>query len=164
LSKKINKLEKEAACSITIRSDLKSARKDLVIAKISLADKDIRLFEIQNSQKAANKQHSAPPANITSAPPKKLHSIPARPFLIARVRDSVAISSITESKIDNLLGSVKDQEGPVVQQLKSTATTRSTFSSEMNKTGTKRESFWINQRKKRSSKMFMRHRIATQPF
>ncbi|EFX84592.1 hypothetical protein DAPPUDRAFT_223019 [Daphnia pulex] len=80
--------------------------------------KDIRLFEIQNSEKAANKQHSAPPANISSAPPKKLHSIPARPFLIARVRDSVAISSITESKIDNLLGSVKDQEGPVVQQLK----------------------------------------------
>jgi hypothetical protein len=34
----------------------------------------------------------------------------------------------------------------------------------MNKTGPKHESFWINQRKKRSSKMFMRHRIATQPF
>lgn len=118
LSKKINKLEKEAACSITIRSDLETARKDLVIAKISLVDKDIRLFEIQNSEKAANKQHSAPPANISSALPKKPHSIPARPFLIARVRDSVAISSITESKIDNLLGSVKDQEGPVVQQLK----------------------------------------------
>jgi hypothetical protein len=68
LSKKINKLEKEATCSITIRSDLKSARKDLVIAKISLADKDIRLFELQNSGKAIEKQHPASPVNVISAP------------------------------------------------------------------------------------------------
>ena len=58
MSKKIDKLEKEVACRNTIRSELESAKKDLVIAKLTLAEKEIRLFEIQNSVKAVNKQHS----------------------------------------------------------------------------------------------------------
>ena len=49
---------------------------------------------------------------------KPLANIPAKPFLIARVRDSFSVSSITESKIDSLLGLDDDKGGPVVQQLK----------------------------------------------
>ena len=115
MSKKIKKFEKEVASRIILLSDLESAKEDLVIAELSLADKDIWLFELQNSGKADEKQHSAPPVNIFSAPPKKQPSIPGKPFLIARIRDSVSISSITESKIYNLLALVKDKEGPVVQ-------------------------------------------------
>lgn len=44
--------------------------------------------------------------------------IPAKSFLIARVRDSVSVNLITESKINNLFGLNKDIEDPVVQQLK----------------------------------------------
>ncbi|EFX80280.1 hypothetical protein DAPPUDRAFT_318800 [Daphnia pulex] len=62
MSKKIEKLEKEVASRITLRSDLmKLSKKDLVIAQLSLADKDIRLFELQNSGKAIEKQHPASP-------------------------------------------------------------------------------------------------------
>jgi hypothetical protein len=44
--------------------------------------------------------------------------IPAKSFLIARVRDSVSVNPITESKINNRFGLDKDIEDPVVQQLK----------------------------------------------
>ncbi|EFX64600.1 hypothetical protein DAPPUDRAFT_118022 [Daphnia pulex] len=164
MSLKINKLEKEAACSITIRSDLESARKDLIIAKLSLADKDIRLFELQNSGKAAMKQHSAPPANSRSAPLQKQPIIPAKSFLIARVRDSVLISSITESKIDNLLGLLKDQEGPVVQQLKkhSENSVKIFFRDEQNRDNARE--LLDKPEAEKVFKTFMRQRIATQPF
>lgn len=68
MSKKIEKFEKKAASRIILRSDLESAKKDLVIAKCSLADKDIRLFELQNSVKTDEKQHSAPPVNVFFCP------------------------------------------------------------------------------------------------
>jgi hypothetical protein len=41
MSKKIKKFEKEVASRIILRSDLESAKEDLVIAELSLADKDI---------------------------------------------------------------------------------------------------------------------------
>ena len=59
-------------------------------------------------------------SSSSSAPKikKPLADIPAKPFLIARVRESVSVSSITERKIDSLLGLDDDKGGPVVQQLK----------------------------------------------
>jgi hypothetical protein len=41
MSKKIKKFEKEVASRIILLSDLESAKEDLVIAELSLADKDI---------------------------------------------------------------------------------------------------------------------------
>ena len=45
MTKKLDKLEKELENRATLRSELDLAKKDLVIAKLSLADKDNRLFE-----------------------------------------------------------------------------------------------------------------------
>jgi hypothetical protein len=67
MSKKIEKLEKEVASRITLRSDLMKLSKK-IIAQLSLADKDIRLFELQNSGNAIEKQHPASPVNVISAP------------------------------------------------------------------------------------------------
>ena len=105
-------------------------KNELVLAKLALADKDIKLFEITSGAtsqvpKFSAKQPSVSQplviASVSSREPtikKPLANIPAKPFLIARVRDSVSVSSITESKIDSLLGLDDDKGGPVVQQLK----------------------------------------------
>jgi hypothetical protein len=72
---KIEKLEKVIENRATLQSELNLAKKDLLTAKLSLADKDIRLFELQSSVKSAMTPslitpHSAsnPPTSNPSAP------------------------------------------------------------------------------------------------
>jgi hypothetical protein len=55
---KIEKAEKEIENRATLHSDLNQAKKDLLTAKLSLADKDIRLFELQSSVKSISLQPS----------------------------------------------------------------------------------------------------------
>lgn len=55
---------------------------------------------------------------MVAPPSRKLPTnIPVKPFLIARVRDTVSVKSITESTVDGLLGLEEEKGGPVVQQL-----------------------------------------------
>jgi hypothetical protein len=70
MTKKIDKMEKEVVSRITLLRDLDSAKKELIIAKLSLADKYIRLFELQNSRNAANKSQQVPPIKVSSISPK----------------------------------------------------------------------------------------------
>lgn len=104
-----------------------------MLAKLALADKDTNLFELTSVASSRVPSHvPLPSAQLTNdnqsfsiasdplvAPPsRKLPTnIPVKPFLIARVRDTVSVKSITESTADGLLGLEEEKGGPVVQQL-----------------------------------------------
>ena len=61
MMRKIEKLEKKIENRATLHSDLNQTKIDLLTAKLSLADKDIRLFELQSSVKSAKTSSLAPP-------------------------------------------------------------------------------------------------------
>jgi hypothetical protein len=61
MMRKIEKLEKKIENRATLHSDLNQTKIDLLTAKLSLADKDIRLFELQLSVKSAKTSSLAPP-------------------------------------------------------------------------------------------------------
>ena len=126
---KISGLENDLHLAKTSQVNL-TEMNELVLAKLALANKDIKLYEITSGATSHVPKLSAKPPSISqplviasssSREPtikKPLANIPAKPFLIAKVRDSVTVSSIPESKIDSLLGLDDDKGGPVVQQLK----------------------------------------------
>ena len=125
--RKIDKLEIENRA--TNHSDLNQAKKDLLTAKLSLADKDIRLFELLASAKSVKTSSLAPPQSASNPPSSNsstikntpLHAVvPKRPVLIAHVGNSASgrlpMSEISNDKIDKLFE--LDGDGPVVQNIK----------------------------------------------
>jgi hypothetical protein len=106
--KTIEKLEKEVATRVILHCDLESAKKYLVNAKLSLADKDIRLFELQNYVKPVHKPSLVllPAGTVRSgtSASKLLPEVPKRPVLIAHVRGNncLPIKEIKNDKIDKL--------------------------------------------------------------
>jgi hypothetical protein len=125
--RKIEKLEKEIDNKATLHTDLNQAKKDLLTAKLSLADKDIRLFELQSSVKSAKTSSLAPPKPASNPPTSNPSTwkntplyaeVPKRPVLIAHVGGSACLpmSEISNEKIDKLFD--LDGNGPVVQNIK----------------------------------------------
>lgn len=133
LREKISDLESELSIARNSHPLLPDMEKELVRVKLALADKDIKLFELtvggssrvpihvpSPSAQLNNVNQSSSIASGPLAPPpirKPSAIIPVKPFLIARVRDTISVKSITESSVDSLLGLEEDKGGPVVQQL-----------------------------------------------
>lgn len=133
LREKISDLENELSIARNSHPLLSDMEKELVRVKLALADKDIKLFELTVGASSRVKSHVPSPSaqlnNVNqsssiasgplAAPPIRKPSaiIPVKPFLIARVRDTISVKSITESSVDSLLGLEEDKGEPVVQQL-----------------------------------------------
>ncbi|EFX84564.1 hypothetical protein DAPPUDRAFT_314931 [Daphnia pulex] len=131
LREKISDLESEL--SIARNSHPLLSEMELVRVKLSLTDKDIKLFELTAGASSRVTSHVPSPSaqlnkvnqssSIASGPlatppiRKPSAIIPVKPFLIARVRDTISVKSITESSVDSLFGLVEDKGGPVIQQL-----------------------------------------------
>ncbi len=129
MAKKIDKLEKEIDNRATLHSDLNKAKKDLITAKLSLADKDIRLFELLSSDKSVKTSSLAPPQSASNPPSSNTPTlkniplragVPKRPVLIAHVGSSdsgsLPMSEVSNDKIDKLFD--LEGDGPVVQNIK----------------------------------------------
>ncbi len=113
MMRKIERLEKEIENRATLHRELNLAKKDLLTAKLSLADKDIRLFELQSSVKSARTPSLVPPQSASNPPisnpsaPKNTRlyaEVPKRPVLITHVGGSACLlmSEISNDKIDKL--------------------------------------------------------------
>lgn len=133
LREKISDLESELSIARNSHPLLSDMEKELVRVKLALADKDIKLFELTAGASSRVPSHVPSPSaqlnNVNQSssiasgplatPPIRKPSaiIPVKPFLIARVRDTISVKSITESSVDSFLGLEEDKGGPVVQQL-----------------------------------------------
>jgi hypothetical protein len=132
MTKKLDKLEKELENRATLRSELDLAKKDLVIAKPSLADKDIRLFELQRNVKPARKQSLVPPSASVSnlsnshganrSQSSDSYATAAKQMRSRDVRSMAKIdpltnpSSYSKSAVESILGLQTD--GPIAQDIK----------------------------------------------